>query len=343
MKQTWQWTVVFITGIRMFLQAILLEREAYNACWLAPVLGFLIALPFVWIASGHMKRRSVSDIPDTSAGRLLHILALAYFIADTAQIVLLYQEGTKFASLSSYPSAVLYLLLLIFSLFVVRQNRNGLFGAGTAAKSMLLLGLSALLIFRIPELSILRLSPVLGNRVSSLFPAGLSLSGYGFCFLYWLSHAPDFQPEPKSVIGMWALSCGSAALYAAVEVMLSPISPGEPNGLYLSVGRLLASGRMQTSLQLILYLIWFSLMFLSVCLNVKCMARALSRVVRRDEGWAIQIAVLLSSMILAILCEHMMGENLEAFLDIPGAFRACLLPALLLICRDKQPGKAVSA
>ena len=51
MKQSWQWTVVLAVGFRVFVQTILLERDAYSACWLVPLAGFVLALPAVLIAA----------------------------------------------------------------------------------------------------------------------------------------------------------------------------------------------------------------------------------------------------------------------------------------------------
>lgn len=338
MKQNWQWTAVFVTGFRMFLQAILLEREAYNACWLAPAGGFMIALPFVLLLTKQWQKRSAAAIPANPSGRWIRIVAMAYLLTDTAQLVLLYQEGTKFASLSSYPTAVLYLILLLFSFFVIRQPRNGVFGLGSALKFILILSLGALILFRLPDVEIARLSPVFGGGLLPLLRASLSLAGFGFSMLVYLSCAPDFQPRIGAVSGMWATAAAGASVFTALEAAISPVMPGEPAGLYLAVSRLLASGRSQTSLQLVLYLVWFSLMFCTICLNLKCMAILLSDGLRKKENWIIQLTTLLSVTVLANVCEHMMGKDLNVFLDKPGMYRALLLLALLPIgfhCRKQ--------
>lgn len=331
MKQNWQWTVVFITGFRLFMQAILLEREAYSACWLSPLIGFLIGLPFIAFTAKHWTRQGCCALPADIRGNVLRASALGYLLIDTAQMVLLYQEGTKFASLSQYPNAVLYLLLLLFSLFVIRQNRNGVFGIGAALKTALIICIGMLIVFRIPHMRIARLTPVLGGGTAALLRAGLSLAGYAFCFLFYLTYAPDIAPRTGTIIGMWATACGAAMLLTGMETMISPVAPGEPAGLYLAVSRLLASGRAQTSLQLVLYLAWFALLFLSVCLNLKCMSAAASDMLSRKENWPIQLAVLIAVTAVAIVSEHMMGRSLNAFLDHPGMYRSLLLLPLLLL------------
>ena len=338
MKQNWQWTVVFITGFRMFLQTILLERHAYSACWMAPLIGMAFAYPFIILLSRHWQRKE-----NASLRNWVRLAAAAYLLNDTAQIVLLYQEGTKFASLSSYPTAVLYLILLVFSLFVVRQGRNGVFSLGGALKFPLLVCLSLLIVFRLPDVSLIRFAPWFGGGAAELTRSGLSLAGYGFSLMVFLSAAPDYEPKTASILGMWITACAGAALFSAAEVMISPVAPGEPTGMYLAISRLLTSGRSQTSLQLVLYMVWFSLMFMSVCLNIKCIIVLLADVLRRGEGWLIQCGVLSAAMLLAILCEHMLGENLRAYLAIPGAFRGLLLPVMCLPLLKGQHRKAVAA
>ena len=343
MKQNWQWTVVFTVGFRMFLQAILMEREAYSACWLTPVAGFLIALPVIAAVARKWTQLSACALPDARSGQWLRVFALAYLLVDTAQMVLLYQEGTKFASLSSYPTTVLYLVLLLFALFVVRQNRNGVFGLCAALKSILLACLALLIVFRLGDMSPVRLLPALGGGTKQLLLSGLSLAGHAFSFLIALSCAPDMQPRTGTIIGMWGTACAGAALFTAMESMISPITPGEPSGAYLAVGRLLTSGRSQTSLQLVLYMAWFMLLFIVVCVNLKCMAICLSDLSRKPEKIVVQLAVVIAVTLAAMVSEHMMGDDLHAFLDRPGPFRALLLVAALLIPLRCRPAKEVKS
>ncbi len=37
MKLSWQWTITFAAGFRMFTHAILAERAACDACWMVPL------------------------------------------------------------------------------------------------------------------------------------------------------------------------------------------------------------------------------------------------------------------------------------------------------------------
>lgn len=341
MKQNWQWTAVFVIGFRLFLQATLLERHCYSACWLVPIGGFLIALPVVWLVARNWQKIASAALPDSRFGAWIRVCAVLYLLVDTAQIVLLYQEGSKFASLSSYPTAVLYLLLILFALFVVRQNRNGVFGLGSAIKTALLLCMGALIVFRIPDISIVRLLPVLGGGAKQLLLSSLSAAGYAFSFLILLACAPSFAPRTGTIIGMWATACAGGTLFTAMETMISPISPGEPAGTYLAVSRMLASGRSQTTLQLVLYLAWFALLFIAVCVNLKCMTICASELARKPEKLYIQLIVLLAVMVLANVCEHTMGNQLAAFLNKPGAFRSLLLLPPLLLLLPQTPRRAV--
>lgn len=320
---------------------MLLERRCYSACWLVPLAGFLIALPVIFLVSSRWQQTGSAALPDSRFGAWIRIFAVLYLLVDTAQIVLLYQEGSKFASLSSFPESVLYLLLVIFALFVVRQNRNGVFGLGSALKTVLLLCLGALIVFRLPDVSAIRLMPILGGGAGQLIRSGLSAAGYGFSFLILLSCSPSFEPKRGTVTGMWATACVSAALFTAMEIMISPIAPGEPAGTYLAVSRMLASGRSQTSLQLVLYLVWFALLFIAVCVNLKCMTICTAELVRKPEKLYIQLPVLLGVMLLANICEHTMGEQLSRFLSRPGAFRSLLLLPPLLLLLPQSPRKAV--
>ena len=333
---------MFVIGFRLFLQAVLLERQCYSACWLTAVGGFLIALPIVGCVARQWQQRAAAAPPDSRFGAWIRLFAVLYLLLDTAQIVLLYQEGSKFASLSSFPESLLYLLLIFFALFVVRQNRNGVFGLGSALKTTLLLCLGALLLFRLPDLRIIRLLPVLGGGAEQLLRSSLSMAGHAFSLLIILACSPSFEPKTSSITGMWATACGGAAVFIAMETMISPIAPGEPTDTYLSVGRMLASGRSQTSLQLVLYLVWFALLFVSVCANLKCMTICSAELARKpEEKLYVQLPVLLAVMLLANLCEHMMGEQLSRFLRIPGALRSlALLPPLLLLL-PQTPRKAV--
>lgn len=341
MKQNWQWTAVFVIGFRLFLQAVLLERHCYSACWLVPVGGFLIALPVVWLVSRSWQKIASAALPNSRFGAWIRLCAAIYLLVDTAQIVLLYQEGSKFASLSSYPTAVLYLLLILFALFVVRQNRNGVFGLGAAIKTTLLLGMGALIVFRIPDASIVRLLPIMGGGAKQLLISSLSAAGYAFGFLILLAYSPSFEPKTGAIIGMWATACAGGTLFTAMETMISPISPGEPAGMFLAVSRMLASGRSQTSLQLVLYLAWFALLFIAVCVNLKCMTICTSELVRKPEKLPLQLTVLFTVMVLANLCEHTMGHRLNAFLNKPGAFRSLMLLPPLLLLLPQTPRKAV--
>lgn len=342
MKQNWQWTVVFATGFRMFLQAILLEREAYSACWLTSLVGCVIALPFILVVARKWTQQSSVALPGSHAGQWLRLFALGYLLVDTAQMVLLYQEGTKFASLSSYPTTALYLVLLLFALFVVRQNLNGVFGLCAALKSALVACMAMLIVFRLGDMSPVRLLPALGGGAKQLMLSGLSLAGHGFSFVILLSSAPDIEPRTGTIAGMWITACAGSTLFTALETMISPITPGEPTGAYLAVGRLLTSGRSQTSLQLVLYMAWFMLLFIVVCVNLKCMAVSLSGLARKPEKLVVQLTVVIGVTLLAMACEHMIGDDLNAFLDKPGAFRALLLPATLLILLPQKDRKAVS-
>lgn len=334
MKQSWQWTVMLAVGFRVFVQTILLERDAYSACWLVPLAGFVLALPAVLIAARRWQQAGSTQFPTHMAGYALRWLAIALLLLDTAQMVLLFQEASQFASMSSYPSTALYLLLLLLALFVIRQNRNGVFATGPAIKGTLILFVGLLTIFRIPEMNVSHLFPILGGGVKPLLLSALSTAGLAFQLLILLSVAPDLDPKPGAIVGMWAFACAGASALVVVETMISGIVPAEQSGIFEAIGRLLASGRTSVSLQLPLYLAWFMLHFIIVCVNLKCAAVMGAEILRREENAWLRIAATALVAALAIVFDHWMGGRLSTLLQWPGVLRYAALAvstALLLI------------
>lgn len=345
MKQSWQWTVVFAVGFRIFTQAILLERAAYNACWMTPLLGFALALPAVLIAARRWNASRSTQFPTHIAGYGLRWLAIAYLLLDTAQMVLLFQEAGQFSSLSNYPSFFLSALLLLTSLFVIRQNRNGVFGTGSAIKSMLWIILGLLTLFRIPEMHGNHLFPILGGGWRPLLLGGLSTAGIALQFLILLSVAPDLEPNPRAIVGMWAVCCVGASAMVAIETMLSAIIPPEQSGIIEALERLLASGRTSVSLQLPLYLAWFAVHFITICVNLKCMASMGSEIARREENAWIRVIAVAAVAAVAVAGNRLLGGQLSMLLQWPGALRyaALALAALILWIPNRTSRKAVSA
>lgn len=344
MKQSWQWTVVLAVGFRVFVQAILLERDAYSACWLVPLVGFVLALPAVLIAARRWQQAGSTQFPTHMAGCALRWLAVALLLLDTAQMVLLFQEASQFASMSSYPSTALYLLMLLLALFVIRQNRNGVFATGSAIKGALILFVGLLTIFRIPEMHVSHLFPLLGGGVKSLLLSGLSTAGLAFQLLILLSVAPDIDPKPGAIVGMWTFACAGASALAALETMVSAIVSAEQSGIFEAIGRLLASGRTSVSLQLPLYLAWFMLHFIVVCVNLKCMAVMGAEIARHEENARLRIAAAVAVAALAIAFDHWMGGRLSTLLQWPGALRyAALALATVLLLIPQRSKREVAA
>lgn len=344
MKQSWQWTVVLAVGFRVFVQTILLERDAYSACWLVPLAGFVLALPAVLIAARRWQQTSSTQFPTHMTGYALRWLAIALLLLDTAQMVLLFQEASQFASMSSYPSTALYLLLLLLALFVIRQNRNGVFATGPAIKGALILFIGLLTVFRIPEMHVSHLFPILGGGVKPLLLSALSTAGLAFQLLILLSVAPDLDPKPGAIVGMWAFACAGASALVVVETMISGIVPAEQSGIFEAIGRLLASGRTSVSLQLPLYLAWFMLHFIVVCVNLKCAAVMGAEILRREENAWLRIAVTALVAALAIAFDHWMGGHLSTLLQWPGVLRyAALAAATALLLIPQKSAREVAA
>ena len=344
MKQSWQWTVVLAVGFRVFAQTILLERDAYSACWLVPLAGFALALPAVLIAARRWQQAGSTQFPTHMAGYALRWLAIALLLLDTAQMVLLFQEASQFASMSSYPSTALYLLLLLLALFVIRQNRNGVFATGPAIKGTLILFVGLLTIFRIPEMNVSHLFPILGGGVKPLLLSALSTAGLAFQLLILISVAPDLDPKPGAIVGMWAFACAGASALVVVETMISGIVPAEQSGIFEAIGRLLASGRTSVSLQLPLYLAWFMLHFIVVCVNLKCAAVMGAEILRREENAWLRIAATALVAALAIAFDHWMGGHLSTLLQWPGVLRyAALAVATALLLIPQKSAREVAA
>ncbi len=345
MKLSWQWTIAFAVGFRMFTHAILAERAAYNACWMVPLLGFLLALPAVLIAARRWRAAQSTQFPTHGPGYALRGLALLYLLVDTAQLVLLFQEAGQFSALRNYPSIALPLVLLAMALFVIRQNRNGVFSIGPALKSLLWIILGLLILFRIPEMHVDYLFPILGGGWRALLLGGLSCAGIALQFLILLSVAPDLTPKTGAIVGMWAVICAGASAVVAIETMLSPIVPAEQTGLIEALERLLASGRTSVALQLPLYLAWFIVHFIAVCANLKAMAVMGAEITRHEENLWHQLAAVGAVAVAAIVGNRLTDGPMSTLIQWPGALRyaALALAALALWVPEKRDRKAVSA
>lgn len=344
MKQRWQWTVVFAIGFRLFAQAFLLERSTYNACWMVPIAGFLLALPWVLVSARRWQQAGHTQLPVNLPGFGIRWLAIAYLLMDSAQLLLLFQEAGEFASINTYPAAALYLTMLFMALFVIWQNRNGVFGTGTAIRTVLLLFVGLLILFRIPDMQPSNLFPVLGGGAMPLLLSGLSEAGIAFQFLIFISIAPDMKPSPASLVGMWAFACASASVLILAQTLITAIMPAENAGLFQALGQLLASGRSSVSLQLPLYASWFVVLFILLCVNMKCIAGMLTECLRCAENAWIRIGVAIAVGASSIIAQLLLNGHLLDLLAVPGPLRYIATALLGIVMLLPEPGrKAVSA